>query len=404
MSMISGCWISVLLCAVTGTVVEEVVSPAAPRSGEPNLVRGDDGKVYLSWIEHDGEEATLRFSVWEGSAWSKSRTVASGKNWFVNWADFPSLAVLADGTLAAHWLSKSGRGTYSYDVRVAISRDAGSTWSAPITPHRDGTKTEHGFVSLVPLSADQFGLFWLDGRQMKGEHDEDGGDMTLRHTTLGVDGRLGEEVLVDGRVCECCQTSATRLDDGSALVVYRDRSSDEVRDIGRVRIKKGKPSRPRIVFQDRWKIDGCPVNGPAIASRGPIVAVAWFTMGHDEKGRVQLAWSTDSGETFDAPLTVDDGRPLGRVDLLLLDAETALVSWLAETDDDADIRLCRLRRGVDPEPSVRLVPTRRSRASGFPCMERTGDRIIVAWTDAVDPPRVRTVLLSVGKSPGKGTK
>jgi hypothetical protein len=47
---------------------------------------------------------------------------------------------------------------------------------------------------------------------------------------IGLDETLGKEALLDGRVCECCQTSSASTPDGMA-VVYRDRSEKEVRDI-----------------------------------------------------------------------------------------------------------------------------------------------------------------------------
>jgi hypothetical protein len=42
-----------------------------------------------------------------------------------------------------------------------------------------------------------------------------------------------------------------------------------------VRQVKGGWTRPRVVHADGWKIDACPVNGPAAASDGALrVAVA----------------------------------------------------------------------------------------------------------------------------------
>ena len=41
-------------------------------------------------------------------------------------------------------------------------------------------------------------------------------------------------------------------------------------------------------------------------------------------------------------------------------------------------------------PSRRLTPTLASRSSGFPRMERLGNDLFFAWTDASKPPRVRT--------------
>jgi hypothetical protein len=45
------------------------------------------------------------------------------------------------------------------------------------------------------------------------------------------------------------------------------------------------------VHSDNWKIDACPVNGPAIAATGRRVAVAWFTAANDT-ARVKLAFSS----------------------------------------------------------------------------------------------------------------
>jgi hypothetical protein len=143
--------------------VEALVSPAAAGSAQPQLSVSRRG-VVLSWIEQTGDRATLRFSERTASGWSAARTVASGTDWFVNWADVPSVVRLADGTLAAHWLQKSGADTYAYDVRLSYSRDEGRTWASSFMPHTDGMKAEHGFASLFQMPG--AGLGWsgsMDG-------------------------------------------------------------------------------------------------------------------------------------------------------------------------------------------------------------------------------------------------
>lgn len=71
--------------------------------------------MLLSWLEPAGEQRhALRYAVRSHqSAWSEPRTIAEGSDWFVNWADFPAVAALPDGTLFAHWLAKSGPGSYA---------------------------------------------------------------------------------------------------------------------------------------------------------------------------------------------------------------------------------------------------------------------------------------------------
>ncbi|MCH8851871.1 MAG: exo-alpha-sialidase [Planctomycetes bacterium] len=374
----------------------EIDSPAGLRSSVPNLVRGDDGKVYLNWIEVDAAaNPTLRFSVWQGAGWSRARTIAAGQDWFVNWADFPSMAALADGTLAAHWLVKSGPDTYAYDVNIALSHDGGESWSDPIVPHRDGVQTEHGFVSMVPLTPQRLGVFWLDGREMVGEGHAAGGDMALRFTTLDADGTLGPEQVVDSRVCECCQTDAVLTTAGDVIAVYRDRSPLEVRDIGIARVSGGKISDPEILHADNWRIKGCPVNGPAIDSLGTTVAVAWFTQSSLSSTHVRLVISRDGGRSFGEPISIDEGHPLGRVAAVVLSDHSVLIAWLENAEEGAEIRI----RSVGPdgtiERSFAAAPTRRSRASGFPQLALVQGQILLAWTDASDGSRVRTARINI---------
>lgn len=373
--------------------LRELPSPAGPGSAQPNLVLATDGRVYLSWIEQLSEgQFSLRFAVRNGDGWSAPLVIAEGSNWFVNWADFPSMVALPDGSLAAHWLVRSGSGTYAYDVNVARSFDGGKTWGEPVVPHRDGTKTEHGFVSLLAAQDGALAAVWLDGRETTpdaGEHEHDGGDMTLRYAKMGRDGTLGDEALLDARVCDCCQTSAAMTAEGP-VVAYRDRSDQEVRDISIVRLGDGRWSEPRAVFRDGWEISGCPVNGPSIAASGRRVAVAWFTAANDES-RVKLAFSEDSGASFAEPIVVDDGRPLGRVETLLLDDGSAMVCWLESQPEGGSIRLRRIRADGTRDAAITVAPSGMARSNGFPQLARVGDQLTIAWT----ADRVLTATLSV---------
>ncbi|HEX6036884.1 sialidase family protein [Longimicrobium sp.] len=371
--------------------------PAAAGSGEPNLAVGPDGRVYLSWIE-PGADSThaLRFSVLEGDRWSAPRTVASGRDWFVNWADFPSLAVLPGNRLAAHWLQRSGGSKYAYDVRVAISPDGGVTWTESVVPHTDGTQTEHGFASLWPAGADSLGLVWLDGRKTgasaDGEHNP-ASEMTLRYTTVGMDGRAAPDREVDGRVCDCCQTGMAMTSTGP-LVVYRDRSPDEVRDIYVTRMVNGAWTEGRPVHADGWVMPACPVNGPQADADGQRVAVAWFTAA-DSTPAVKVAFSADGGVTFGAPARVDGGNPEGRVDVQLLADGGALVSWMERTDaQSAEVRIRRV--GADGrmgEP--RTLASASARSTGFPRMVRAGDGVVFAWTGPGKPSTLHAARLAL---------
>ena len=323
--------------------------------------------------------------------WSAPVLVVEGSDLFANWADIPAIAVAGDGTLYAHWLAKTAPDTYAYSIFLARSQDDGGSWT-PMGPlNDDETPTEHGFVSFI-TQGEGVRAFWLDGREMV-----HGGAMGVR--TALIDDEIGPSLVLDDRVCECCGTDAVITDQG-ALVVTRDRSDDEIRDISLIRQMRDQWSPSARVAADDWRIEGCPVNGPAVAASGAEVAVAWYTAGGDGP-KVQFAISDDAGATFGQPERVDDGRPLGRVDVVDDAAGGFVLSWLEGGDQTAEIHLRRLVDRADPGPSTTVARTSPSRASGFPRLVRVGHDLYLAFVDVVtgEPSQVRVLeipLTSLG--------
>jgi hypothetical protein len=311
----------------------------------------------------------------------------------VNWADFPALQALPDGSLWAHALVRNGDATYAYDTKLFVSRDGGRRWKSLGAVHDDGTPTEHGFATLLP-SGDAVLAVWLDGRHTQGGEGHDhhaAGAMTLRSLTIDRAGRgsvTGAEI--DARVCDCCQTDAALTDEGP-IVVYRDRSAAEIRDIGVVRLTAQGWTAPQLVHADGWHMTGCPVNGPAVDARSREVAVAWFTA--PDRPRVRLAFSSDSGRTFSPPVEVAAGAVAGRVDVVVLDGGRAVVSWLADAPEGAQfVAQAFARDGTAIGARVVVARSSIERASGFPQMIRAGDRLVFAWTQAGEPPSLRTAI------------
>ena len=368
---------------VAGSV--EFSAPAGSRAH--NLHASADGRVVLTWHEPLADRGSaLKLAVRDtGGQWSKPRTVVQGNSFFVNWADFPSFVELANGQWMVHWLQKTAPTSYAYHVKLAISGDQGATWSKPFSPHRDVSPTEHGFVSMVPWQ-DGAALVWLDGRQMKGgegsDHEMGQGAMTIRFTTLDGAGKVGEETLLDARTCECCQTALARTANG-LVAAYRDRSETELRNIAITRLTGGAWSEPEPVHDDGWHYPGCPVNGPSLSAAGDTVAIAWFTAPNEQR-QVSVAFSTDGGATWGAPIQVDDGRPVGRVDIEMLGDGSVLVSWLEEREPGAEILARRVQRSGRMGKPLVVTRTSGERASGFPRMVRVGGDVVFAWTEPGD--------------------
>lgn len=370
--------------------------PAAVGSLAPALTVAE-GRALLSWLEPvaaDGDQPAghrFVFSSHDGDSWSSPSTITRGDDFFANWADVPAIAVAEGGILYAHWLAKTGTETYAYSIFLARSADDGETWEPLGKLPDDDTPTEHGFVAWVPEGPD-LRAFWLDGRAMTDE-----GPMALRTARVSELSRPSE--VLDARVCECCPVAAVATPTGP-VVVYRDRSEEEIRDLAMIRREGEGWSAPRLLHEDGWVMPGCPVNGPAIVAEGERLAAAWFTAA-GERQRVQAVFSEDSGETFSPPTLVAEGGVLGRVGLALDGDGGAVVSWLETQGDGAALRLRRILPGGATGEPVSVARTASSRASGVPRVVRLGDRLLLAWVeaDADGGSRLRAAVLPLDRLP-----
>ena len=400
-------------CAERGPrplVVEPLASPAGAEAAEPFVGRGPDGSITLSWLERNADSSVaLRLSTLgaDGRSWSAPTEVVRRKDLFVNWADFPSVVPLGGGRLLAHWLQRSGNGRYAYDVHLSESRDGGVTWGASALPHAAGVAAEHGFVTILPTGDGGASIVLLDGTAgalvndsiMKhtGKMPEEGhgGAMQLGYATWA-DGAVTGTRILDTRTCDCCQTAGAMTAKGP-LLIYRDRSDDEMRDMAVVRLVDGEWTAPVPLHADGWRIDYCPVNGPATSAVGDTVVAVWFT-GAQDTSRVRVAFSTDAGASFSAPVRADGGLPTGRVDVELLSGDAALVSWIERAGGDtAEVRARIVRRDGTTEPHVVVSPSSGTRSSGFPRMARTEDGVLLAWTIPGKPSRVELARIRTGK-------
>jgi len=387
-------WLSFLIGCEPGVGqdgIETVESPARVGSAQPHLTKSPTGEIVLSWLAVRGEAHELRFAIFEDSAWSGATTVASGRNWFVNWADFPSVEPVSDQQWLAHWLVRQANSAFAYDVFIASSTDSGEHWSEPVKLHTDDSAAEHGFVSLF-ADGRAAGAVWLDGRPLA---DRAAAGMSLRSAVITGDGTISDEQGVDPLACDCCQTDVAAGPDGP-LVVYRDRTLDEIRDIALVARVGGEWSKPQPVAGDGWRIAGCPINGPAIAAIDSQVVVAWYTAANDQP-LIRFARSLDAGSSFAPAVVVSADQPLGRVDVVVLEDGQAAVSWMARTADGAaSFNVRRVGPAGELGPTVQIARMAPSRPSGFPQMVRANDILLFAWTDVSKrESMVRTATVSL---------
>ena len=364
--------------------VETIPNPAPDGSAQPGLTVTPEGRLTLSWqVRHPDSSLTLQFASLDVGAtarWSPVREVPTGPDMLGVASDVPSVAHLSNGVFVAAWRGRQDGG-HGYDILVAHSADSGRTWSPPRTPHRDGTTTEHGFVSWLRVG-DTSAMVWVDGRG-NAKPDSARRATGLAYAAFDDRGEVQAERFVDMKICDCCHTSAAAVAGGGAVVAYRDRHEGEIRDISVVRWADGRWREPVPVHADRWEYHGCPVNGPAIAAQGPRVAVAWFTAARDT-ARVRLAFSSDTAGSFDAPIEINEGRAEGRVGVVLMPGGDAAVSWIERQGDRAVLRVRRVAPDGTRSPAVDVAAFGgERRTGGMPQFALAGGGAVLAWTDAV---------------------
>lgn len=369
-------------------VVESLPAPTKVASRSPQLTaRGE--RAILSWLETANFKSALKFAERTPSGWSDPQSVASGEDVVTNAADVPSVRPVGDRTLGAHWNRQYGDDPEAYSLQLSWSQDGGRTWSQPVTPHHDSTQTQHGFGSLFETAGESRGVVWLDGRAMKPGAPE--GSMALWAAAFSADGRQLSETSIDGRACECCQTSVAETAEG-VIVAYRDRTAEEVRDISVTRLVDGRWTSPVQVHNDGWTINGCPVNGPSVDARGREVVVAWFTAARGE-GEAFLAFSHDAGRSFSAPIRVDDGACRGHLDVELLADGSAAVSWTAAGGGHSQFNVRRIEQN-----GARSAPVAVANVSGdeYPRLAHGKDELLFTWVEADDGySHVRTARASL---------
>jgi hypothetical protein len=83
----------------------------------------------------------------------------------------------------------------------------------------------------------------------------------------------------------------------------------------------------------------------------------------------------------------------GEVHLAAAAHERVLASWLEQAARGAELRLRRVSADGARGQALRVADLSAARSSGFPRLERSGSRIVIAWRDAADPPRLHAALV-----------
>ena len=215
-------------------------------------------------------------------------------------------------TSFAQWREKAGRGGAS---AVAVERRRRDVEQAGDAASGDGSRVR------IRVDAAARGRHGAD-RLARRTRERNGSCARRRCRRRGT---LSGEVVVDARVCDCCQTAMAMTPRGP-LVVYRDRSAKEMRDIAIARA--GRECAQRAGSQRRLASTGCPVNGPRIVAHGSDAVVAWYTRREWQAGRCSWRFRATAARRSALRSASMPGIAGGRVDVVLLgDGGSAIVTW-----------------------------------------------------------------------------
>jgi hypothetical protein len=364
--------------------VEPITNPAGPGSLQPNWSVTPDGNAVLSWIEpaKDGSYS-LRYAAHRAARWSEARTIAAQRHFFRHPAELPEVAQFTPQLWMAHWVEMPNEANEAEYVYVSSSTD-GVRWTAPAMAHKDKSAVQHGLASMIASGNGEASIFWLETPQ-----GEDGPGYLMRTVVNSTGAEIKEERL-DPDVCSCCPTAVAKTAKGLA-VAYRAHTAQDIRDISVIRFENGKWSASKNIHADGWKLNACPTNAAAIGARGDHVAVSWYTAANDSP-RVEVAFSSDGGATFGAPVLVSTGRAFGYTALTLEENGSAVVSWLEEGPNGARV----LVREVSPSGtagSVAKVAEGGRLAQGYPKLFHFGSDTFIGWGNAREGSKLQSARL-----------
>ena len=374
--------IVLISCSKQEVIIENIQFSFGENNVAPNLV-SKEGNLTLSWISsEEDQEAVLYYSQFINENWKLPVRITSGSDWFVNWADFPANAINGDLILTSY-LKKSASGTYTYDVVLNLETLSGEKIKENFLLNTDGVQAEHGFVSMIPTNEKGFFITWLDGRNTI-EDTKDGHHkaMTIRFAEISDTGEILNESELDAATCDCCQTSIAMTNDGP-IVVYRDRSKEELRDIYSTKYIDGKWQAPTPVHQDGWKINGCPVNGPKVVANSTNLAVAWFTAANDIP-LVNISFSTSNGDTFNSPIQLNDLDAIGRVDVAFLNSKEVLVSYMEVDDIGTYLKVKKVSLDGMVSEAFTVSEIDGGRNTGVPQLEIMKGEVFLVWTISIE--------------------
>jgi hypothetical protein len=292
------------------------ISAAGVDAAEPATAVAADGTFYVAWVNHDAKQADVMLAHFNhkaeplGSPVRVNRQPGAATAWR---GDQPSVAVAPKGAVYVLWTNRVEDGDkHGTDIYLSTSTDGGQSFTSEVKVNDDKAPGAHGMHSLAVAKDGRIYAAWLDERDVhapmpstkaEGHHMESNRDVYFASSTDGGRTFSANQKLASD-ACPCCKTALAVSPDGTLYAGWRQVLPGSYRHIAVASSTDfgTKFSKPVIVSDDRWMLQGCPVSGPSLsvdAASGSL-KVVWYAAGESGAPGVYFAESRDKGQSFSA--------------------------------------------------------------------------------------------------------
>ncbi len=301
------------------------VSGVGEEASEP-AIGVVDGRVVAAYVVKSGEDGDLFVRSFDTAKRAFSEPVRVNpvpgqvKTWY---GDPPTIAAGPEGKIYVAWTAKYPDGERGTILYMSGSRDGGASFDEPVRVNDDAEPASHGMHSMAVAPDGKIYFAWLDERYLKGKtaatptpHGGHGNSNVNAgphpeeaevepnaelYFAQSNDGKTfsGNRRLA-GEVCPCCKTATVISEKGRVAIGYRKVFDGEFRHIAVTSLNDFGDawSQPVQVSDDGWRINACPVSGPALRFDGDTLEIAWYSGGEAGPHGIYTSRSTDGLRTF----------------------------------------------------------------------------------------------------------
>ena len=301
------------------------------------------------------------------------------------------------------WTTKGTNGT-----RIVHSRsdDGGRTFSTAAPVPGSDAPGNRGWENAIADRNGRVLAVWLDHRELAPQdgtvaashHEHSGGAaasadrkpdgvaMAQRSKLYlaSLDGSVAPRALTGG-VCYCCKTAIATASDGSIFAAWRHVYPGNIRDIAFTASRDGGRTfaAPLRVSEDKWELEGCPDDGPAMAvDAGHRVHVVWptlITVGAAKEPTIALFYATSvDGQRFTPRQRIPtEGMP-HHPQIAIGGDRSLTIAW--DEGANGKRRAAIARADVDSAIGSTLTREVLGDAAVYPVVTAAGGSTVVAWT------------------------